>query len=178
MGYTTEFFGRFELNKPLTPGLFQYLSDFAESRHYNISPELIMKIDKNWNEHCYLGDLGQKGQYYLTKFLPDYDIMHMSGDLKEEILKKGLTCNYNQTPEDVPGLWCQWIPSDDNMGIEWDGGEKFYEYIAWIKFLIEHFLAPNGYVVSGSVRWRGESFDDIGVIEVENNVVHERGIEW
>lgn len=42
----------------------------------------------------------------------------------------------------VPDLWCQWVPSDDGTQVKWDGGEKFYYYTEWMKYLIHHFLMP------------------------------------
>ena len=35
--------------------------------------------------------------------------------------------DYNKPPTGQSGLYCQWVPSTDNSGIEWDNGEKFYE---------------------------------------------------
>ena len=35
MGYTIEYTGRFELNKPLTEEHANFLQDFAETRHYH-----------------------------------------------------------------------------------------------------------------------------------------------
>lgn len=77
----------------------------------------------------------------------------------------------NKQPRTQPGLWCQWTPTEDRMHIEWDGGEKFYHYIEWIEYLISKVLAPRGYVVNGNVKWRGESFDDNGIIEINDNIV-------
>ena len=70
-----------------------------------------------------------------------------------------------------PGVWNQWVPDESRKYIEWDGGEKFYEYVEWIKYLIDHFLAPWGIVVNGSVEWRGEDWGDTGTISVEDNEV-------
>lgn len=70
-----------------------------------------------------------------------------------------------------PGLWCQWIPTDDGTAIVWDEGEKFYNYKEWIEYLIQHFLAPWGYVLNGVVQWAGESRGDIGLIKIVNNDV-------
>jgi len=61
--------------------------------------------------------------------------------------------NFGQGPaEDVldsshpdpsqPGLWCQWVPTADGAGIEWDGGEKFYYGAEWMTYLIDTFLKP------------------------------------
>lgn len=80
--------------------------------------------------------------------------------------------DYNRNPQTQPGLWCQWIPTDDRLGIEWDGGEKFYNYIEWIEYLISKVLAPRGYIVNGIVEWKGEDFDDVGEIEINDNIVN------
>jgi hypothetical protein len=82
--------------------------------------------------------------------------------------------DFNTPPSTQPGLWCQWTPSDDNMGIEWDGGEKFYYYSDWLVYLIHKVLAPNGYVLNGVVTWQGEEIGDVGEIIVENNRVFEQ----
>jgi hypothetical protein len=79
--------------------------------------------------------------------------------------------DFNRPPGSQPGLWCHWVPTKDRKGLEWDGGEKFYHYVEWLEYLIEHFLTPWGYVVSGTVKWSGEEEEDNGTIFVENNVV-------
>ena len=67
-------------------------------------------------------------------------------------------------PNAQPGLWCQWVPAEDGCGIMWDGGEKFYEYIEWIKYLLDHFIKPWGRTLTGQVEWQGEERDDMGII--------------
>ena len=75
-----------------------------------------------------------------------------------------------------PGLWCQWI-INDNGELEWDGGEKFYEYEAWLVYLIDHFFKPLGYVLNGDITWQGDEHDDLGIIHVvDNKVSMEYGI--
>ncbi|WP_194150325.1 hypothetical protein [Prescottella subtropica] len=39
-----------------------------------------------------------------------------------------------------PGLWCQWVPSDDGSRLVWNGLEKFYRSSAWMRYLIDTFL--------------------------------------
>ena len=56
-------------------------------------------------------------------------------ELQEHALALGLA---------QPGLWCQWVPNASGTAIVWDEGEKFYYYIEWIKYLIEHFLRAVG----------------------------------
>lgn len=70
-----------------------------------------------------------------------------------------------------PGFWCNWVPTEDMQGIEWNGAEKFYNYTEWLELIIEKFLAPNGYVLNGRVEWQGEENDDFGIIVAKDNVV-------
>jgi len=77
---------------------------------------------------------------------------------------------YNCPPEGQPGLWCQWIISKKGF-LKWNGGEKFYDYIEWLEYLIEHFFEPWGVKLNGSIRWWGEDRDDVGTITVEENEV-------
>jgi hypothetical protein len=79
--------------------------------------------------------------------------------------------NHNKPPLGQPGLWCQWTPSSDGTQLVWDGGEKFYNYIEWLEYLIDNVLTPKGYKLTGDVRWRGEDFDDIGVISVKDSKI-------
>lgn len=69
------------------------------------------------------------------------------------------------------GFYCQWVPSKDGMGLEWDEGEKFYGYIEWLKYLITKFFEPKGYILNGEVAWEGEEQGDLGVIVVKDNKV-------
>lgn len=79
--------------------------------------------------------------------------------------------DYNEPPRTQPGLWCQWelIGDDDYDGISWDGGEKFYNYIEWITYIIESVIRPRCYSLNGKVEWRGEDWEDTGTILIENN---------
>lgn len=70
-----------------------------------------------------------------------------------------------------PGFWCQWVPTEDGWGIEWDQGEKFYEYVEWLRYIIQHLLQPKGYVLNGEINWSGEDSEDLGKIIVKDNVV-------
>lgn len=82
--------------------------------------------------------------------------------------------DYNRPPATQPSLWLQWVPSEDGWFLEWDGGEKFYNYVEWLEYLIERVLSPRGYVLNGEIKWFGEDRDDTGVITVTENVVTTR----
>lgn len=77
----------------------------------------------------------------------------------------------NRPPKTQPGLWCQWIPTDDGTCLEWDGGEKFYNYVEWLEYLINKVLAPKDYILNGEISWTGENSDDHGTIIVTDNYV-------
>ena len=166
MGYTTDFSGCFDLNKPLNKEMSQYLRDFSESRHFKIAPETVKLLDPAWKDHCLFGEPGYDFQFYLTKYITHSTVSLCGAD--REIRR---AVEYNDCPSDIPGLWCQWVPSCDDKHIKWDGNEKFYGYVDWIAWLIKYILAPNGYVLNGCVRWQGEDFFDVGEITIRDNVV-------
>lgn len=113
MGYSTDFYGRFDLDRPLSRAHEKTLREFANTRH--------------------------EGNRF--------------------------------SKEIYPGIWCQWVPTEDGAGIEWDEGEKFYEYTDWLEYIVEHFLKPWGYVLNGKVDWEGEARDDVGTIYVKDNKI-------
>lgn len=144
MGYTTEFRGRFNLNKPLDITTHEFLKKFAHTRRMARRLPSAFGIEGEF----YVDGTGYAGQ--------DHD---------------NTVIDYNRHPSTQPSLWCQWVPTDDGMGIEWDGNEKFYNYVEWLKYLIVNFLAPRGYVMIGEVEFQGESPSDFGKIVVVNNEV-------
>lgn len=91
--------------------------------------------------------------------------------------------DYNSPPAGQPGLWCQWIATEDGTAIVWDGGEKFYESEAWMAYIIEHFLGDTpkamgevsalkgGHKLNGLIHAQGEEEDDVWHLIVSNNVV-------
>ena len=144
MGYTTDFEGRFKLNRKLKKKDQDLLTKFVETRRMarNVGPEF-----------------GVEGEFYV-------DGKGFAGQDSDETI-----LDYNRPPRTQPGLWCQWVPSEDGQFIQWDGSEKFYNYVEWLKYLIDKILAPRGYKLNGVVGWQGEDRGDIGKIEVVDNVV-------
>jgi len=144
MGYTTEFEGRFDLNKVLDDETFDLLTKLAATRR--------MKRDVD-------SKYGVEGEFYVL------GKGYAGQDREPNVIDS------NHPPRSQPGLWLQWIPTEDRKGIEWDQGEKFYDYVDWIKYLIDAVLAPKGYILNGTVRWRGEEFSDLGSIVINDNLV-------
>jgi hypothetical protein len=54
--------------------------------------------------------------------------------------------DYNEPPQQQPGLWCHWVPTEDGSAICWNGAEKFYDGAEWMAYLIDTFLKPDATV--------------------------------
>lgn len=93
--------------------------------------------------------LSQEEMHYLTMFSDTRRMNRKNGpyfvggvgfkgqDNEEDVI------DFNQPPVGQPGLWCQWIPTEDGSGIEWDGNEKFYYAEEWMQYLIDHFFGAS-----------------------------------
>lgn len=71
----------------------------------------------------------------------------------------------------APSFYCQWVPTRDGTQLQWDGGEKFYEYAEWLEVLNDRFFKPWGVKLFGTVKYQGEDFEDRGVLVAEGNSV-------
>ena len=71
----------------------------------------------------------------------------------------------------MPSIWCQWVVGDDRQSIKWDGGEKFYGYIGWIKYINWRFLLPKKIKLNGTVAFQGERPKDGGRIVATNGLI-------
>lgn len=175
MGYTTDFEGRFSLNRQLTPEHAAYLTAFSQTRRMKRDEHKASKLPDPVRLAVGL-PIGKEGSYFVggsgsmgqgsDESILDYNEAPCNPDCSERF-REGYVWSFGAQP----GLWCQWVPSEDGMGIEWDGVEKFYNYTEWLIYLIEHFLKPWGYVLNGQVTWQGEDLSDRGTIVVVDNAV-------
>lgn len=78
---------------------------------------------------------------------------------------------FTDTPETLPDGYLQWVPNQLGTGLIWNSGEKFYDYIHWLRWLIKHYMKPRGIVLNGEIRWQGEEIEDTGVIVATNNKI-------
>lgn len=159
MGDSTDFNGSLKFNKEVSIELQEYINRFSATRRMPRDNEKIKEIYPNWKELCFFGELGNMGEYFAPiskNYGQDYDD-------KSIIDYNGFNCSVH------PGLWCQWVIDGDEL--VWDGGEKFYNYVEWLYYLIDNFFDPLGYKLNGDIVWQGEDTDDCGVIHVENNSV-------
>jgi hypothetical protein len=60
---------------------------------------------------------------------------------------------YNRTAPGQPQLWCQWVPCPDGCCLSFDGREKFYEPVRWMRYLIDHFLKPSAVASASGLPW-------------------------
>jgi len=94
--------------------------------------------------------------------------------------------NHNRPPEGQPGLWCQWVATEEGDAIEWDYQEKFYNAPEWMQYIINHFLGENplaklndpenfgflqGHKLNGEIYAQGEEADDMWKLEVVDGQV-------
>ena len=169
MGYNTSFEGGFDIDKPMTKEFVRFINRFSSTRRMKRDNEKIKEIYPDWKELCFKGNLGSEGEYFAP----------VSRNFGQETEKSII--EYNNPPETQPGLWCQWIIktnekiSDDISEytglIEHDGGEKFYDYVEWLDYMINNFFIPENLTINGAVLAVGESYDDATYIIVDRNQV-------
>lgn len=147
MGYTTEFEGQFNLDKKLDSETHTFLKKLSETR----------RMARNLG-HGY----GVEGEFYV-------DGLGFAGQDHDDTI-----IDYNTPPSTQPSLWCQWEPTDDGMGIIWNGTEKFNAYVQWLEYIIDKILKPRGYTLDGKVKFQGERIGDSGTIIVKDNKVSVR----
>lgn len=159
MGYTTDFSGSFSVHPALSAEHEAYLEAFAGTRRMRRDAAKTEQRPDPVREAAGL-PVGDEGGYFVGA----------GGTSGQEWDAEDIV-NSNDPPAGQPGLWCQWAPDDGGQSIGWDGGEKFYSYVEWLEYLLEHFLTPWGYELNGVVEWQGEDSDDRGRILLERSQV-------
>jgi hypothetical protein len=142
----------------LKPEHAAYLKQFSGTRRMRRAAQKLKHCPDPLREAVGL-PLGKEGAYFVSGG------GWAGQDHDESVL------DYNRPPAGQPGLWCQWIPNALGTAIVWNGGEKFYDYVEWLEYLIGHFLAPWGYLLNGEMKWAGEDEVDQGTILVKDNQV-------
>ena len=171
MGYTTWFSGKLIPNKPFSKKFIKFINDFSETRHEPRDIEKLKAKDVNWAQNCLEGNMGPYGLYYVgpedtCKGVIDFEsIIDLNSYTPEELaeIRKKWT---------APGYWCDWHINEKTGVVEWNDSEKFYNYIEWLKFLVDNFFEPAGYKLNGEIFWEGEEREDIGVIVVKDNNIY------
>lgn len=196
MGYCTDLYGKFDLNKNLTDPEVIYLTAFNETRHFkrdvtkmgfpkdyfgkegefyvslpSYRLEYLKKCILDKNDPLYKYYTAPEGMEKGILYLNDEDWHKNFHNTQEEHEKYGII-DYNKPAGSCPSLYCTWTPSAEGNAIEPDGMDKPYDYIPWIVFIINNFLKPKGYELTGVVEWQGEEPEDFGKIKIKQNEVH------
>jgi hypothetical protein len=156
MGYTTDFSGQLSLSRPATQKEIDYINLLCSTRRMKRDVEKLKELYKG--EHGLDGDYGVEGEFFAKD----------DGEYGQK--NDGTVIDYNSSGVQ-PGLWCQWLLTEDGERLEWDGGEKFYHYVEWLRYLIEKFFHKWDILLNGEIKWQGEDMDDRGKIIVKDNVV-------
>lgn len=158
MGYTTDFSGHFNVTPTVAPEHAAYINKFNETRRMKRDSSKALVLPDPIRDATDL-PIGLEGSY----FVGGIGFAGQENDVS--------ILNHSSPPEGQPGLWCQWRISEDRNRLEWDGEEKFYNYVEWLQYLIDHFFSKWGYTLNGTVYWNGEDSNDIGQIVVIDNKV-------
>jgi hypothetical protein len=149
MGYTTYFEGSFEVRNKCG----EKVSLNGETKSF------LIKLAKTRRMARDISGYGEEGEFFLD------GEGYMGQDKEPNVI------NYNAPPKTQPSLWCQWVPTEDGRAIVWNGGEKFYEYEDWIKYIHDKILFPRGYILHGTVSWQGEEPEDFGKIVYDMGLI-------
>ncbi len=175
MGYTTDFNGHFKLSRSLTKEEKNYINEFSNTRRMKRNTKELLKKYKG--KYGFNGSYGNDGEYFI------------GGDEKIGIInfnippgqttyeKSNFNTIWDENLEKIeqgkcqPGLWCQWIITDDDK-LEWNGSEKFYNYVEWLNYMINHFFNVWNVQLNGEILYDGESDGDEGNILAVNSIIY------
>jgi hypothetical protein len=168
MGYCTDFRGHFKLERPLAPHHLAYLQAFNEAPHVRWNVDLVKEYPDPLREAVGL-PLGENGCYFTS-----HNFIKSDDDYPPWVVYRGRVKNdpayLGGVCPGMPNGSCDWRPNDDGTELI-AYADKVHGYIQWLHFLIDHFLAPWGYVLNGEMTWQGEWEHDTGTIVIEKNVI-------
>jgi hypothetical protein len=192
MGYDTNFGGSFQLSRQATTVEEDFLDKLVETRRMKRDVNKLMEMFKGEYGYPFAEDktdpnqvYGYMGEYFVggggsmgqdhDDSIIDYN--SASGNIGWQdykgdwALKQEMEDQLNKDSLKQPGLWLQWELSSDGTELGWDGNEKFYHYIEWLQYLIQHFFEKWGIKLNGEVVWQGEESNDFGKIIITDNFV-------
>ena len=191
MGYTTDFQGQLNFDRVLTNEEVNYIKKFNDSRRMKRDVSKLYELYKGEGGNPFLPKeetYGNEGEYFVGgtgEYGQDRDDSVIDVNQSPGSVIKGKDEDFGTYWERhtkqiqgglcQPGLWCQWTVEQQFEGGEyvlvWDGGEKFYNYVEWLKYLINHFFEKWGVKLNGEITWEGEDSKDMGkIIVVDNDV--------
>jgi len=158
MGYTTVFEGEIIIVPHLDDETNNLINGLSKTRRMKRNLKKLAEMLNITEDECFQ-KYGTEVEFYFNPISNNFGQEHDMSII-----------DYNNPPSTQPSLWLQWIVEDKNR-IIWSGGEKFYEYVEWLEYLINKILKPIGYICNGKISFEGEDEDDYGIIIVKNNKV-------
>jgi hypothetical protein len=174
MGYTTDFSGSLQLSRPLTDEEKKFINRISATRRMKRDVNKLMELYQGKHGNPFakdktpLGIYGRDGEYFA------YDDGNCGQSDDASVIDMNMAPGQRDflgKSKAQPGLWCQWVINEEGTELEWDGGEKFYAYIEWLDYYIDHFFSKWGVLLNGEITWEGEDSSDLGIIIVKDNVV-------
>jgi hypothetical protein len=160
MGYTTDFTGKLVFNKPLDEETRKLWTGLASSRRMKRDIVKLAEMHSISVEEA------------IKKWCRDGSLYFNEADLSNYGQTRDLSIiDYNSPPVSQPGLWLKWVYDVGGNALIWNDGEKFYDYVAWLLYLIDTLFMPRGYLLNGQIEYQGEDPDDRGTIYVKNNII-------
>lgn len=143
MAYINKVQGQFYISPNLSESHLEYLKRFTELRRMKRDPIKTEKrldiVRKSVNLPA-----GQEGEYYVGQY-----VSHYEQTSAEDVIDS------NQPPITQPSLWCDWKFRKNRFFMSKGDDELFYYehdvYIKWFHYLLDNFLHPWGYFVSGEI---------------------------
>jgi hypothetical protein len=193
MGYSTNFDGAIMIEPALTKEQADYINLLCQTRRMKRDIKVLWEMYKGKHgnpfaeEKTPIGIYGHEGEFFALddgqngqsghgtdKSIIDYNVA--PGQMVSQGMENfNKVWNANQARKDAltcqPGLWCSWEIEAEGEKLVWNGGEKFYDYINWLRYLIDRFFSKWGVLLNGEIHWTGEDSNDQGKIKVKNNVV-------
>jgi len=119
-------------------------------------------------------DVYYNGEVTVSPALTEGDaaVLRAATNLEDTEETRALFAAIGASPEpDLPRHGGLLQISEDREFILPEQDESRHGFWLWLKLMVEHYLAPRGYVLNGEVTWEGEDRDDSGTIFVKDNQV-------
>ena len=160
MGYNTAWNGSLEIydqnekRTKLPKKLADLIVGLSRTRRMARDVTLLAKRLRMSKERCERL-YGTYGERYIEK---DYETT-MGQTQYPDII------DFNRSPPNQPGLWCDFTYNAKDRVIEWNEADKTYDGAEWIDY-INGLLQESGYYLKGTMSWEGEDPTDTGEVVV------------
>lgn len=156
MQYQTKLISGFRINGVVEDSFVDYIKRFSYTRHFRRSNAKIKKLHPDWKDHCFEGELGIEGEYYVCKFFS-----------RDQTIERYYAHAITQ-----PDFFCHWIIEKNESGkycLTWDGDKDFPRYDHWLKYMVKNFFVPKNLELNGVVLAIGAEYTDAQYLIMRKN---------